>query len=78
MKKAKNIILAAVFILLGIVGLIIPVVPQVPFFAAGLFFLCMYSPKFKTTLKRSRIYQRYVKKHVESNARFKDMMDEEE
>lgn len=78
MKKTKHGILAAIFILLGLIGLVLPVVPQVPFLAAGAFFLCLYSPGIKKKLKSSRIYQKYLKKHLESNARFKDMMDKDE
>lgn len=78
MKRAKHGLLAALFILLGVIGLILPVVPQIPFFVAGIFFLCLYSPKFKAFLKKSPIYHRYMKKHMESNDRFKEFMDKED
>lgn len=78
MKRALHGLLAGVFILLGIIGLIIPVMPQIPFFVAGVFFLCMYSPRFKRLLKKSLIYQRYMKKHVDANDKFKEFMDRED
>ena len=53
------------FLLLGVVGLLIPVVPQVPFFLLGIYLLSKGSPKFEKKLKSLKIYQKYVPKITE-------------
>ena len=44
--------LAVVFFLLGVVGLLIPVMPQILFFAMSLFFLSLVSPPVRRAVRR--------------------------
>lgn len=50
--KVWNLALAAFFFLLGVVGIVIPVMPQVLFFAMSAFFLSMASPPVRRALRR--------------------------
>ena len=47
MKKIICLILASMFYLLGIIGLIIPIVPQIPFFIIGTIFLIIGFKRIK-------------------------------
>lgn len=51
-SKAWNLALAIFFLALGIVGLVIPVMPQFLFFAISLFFLSMVSPPVRRAIRR--------------------------
>ncbi len=51
-SRMWDIALAAFFFLLGLVGIVIPVMPQVLFFAASAFFLSMASPPVRRALRR--------------------------
>ena len=51
-NKVWNIVLAIFFFLLGVVGIIIPVMPQFLFFAMSLFFLSLVSPPVRRWLRR--------------------------
>lgn len=53
------------FFLLGVIGLVIPVVPQVPFFLLSVYLFSKGSPKFEKKLKSTKIYQKYVPKITE-------------
>ena len=44
--------LAVFFFLLGVVGLVIPVMPQILFFAMSLFFLSLVSPTVRRAVRR--------------------------
>lgn len=51
-SKAWNLALGIFFLVLGIVGLVIPVMPQFLFFAISLFFLSMVFPPVRRALRR--------------------------
>lgn len=53
------------FFLLGAIGLVIPVVPQVPFFLLSVYLFSKGSPRFEKKLKSTKIYQKYVSKITE-------------
>lgn len=53
------------FFLLGVIGLVIPVVPQVPFFLLSVYLFSKGSPMFEKKLKSTKIYQKYVSKITE-------------
>lgn len=74
MKKGLFFILAIIFFILGLIGLALPVIPQVPFLVLGVLFLTASSEYFKRWLFRNRIYKKYLKKHVENSDMIKRMM----
>jgi len=51
-NKAWNLVLAIVFFVLGVIGVLIPVMPQVPFFLMGLLFLTLVSPTVRRAVRR--------------------------
>jgi len=51
-SKGWDLALAFFFFALGIVGIAVPVMPQVLFFAMGLFFLSMASPPVRRAMRR--------------------------
>ncbi len=57
LKKVGFIIAGLVFFILGCIGLILPVIPQVPFFILALSFFAKASGRFRNRLEKSRIYQ---------------------
>jgi uncharacterized membrane protein YbaN (DUF454 family) len=51
-NKLRNLTLAIFFFILGFIGLLIPVMPQVLFFAIGLLFLSLVSPTVRRRVRR--------------------------
>ena len=51
-NKARNLALAIFFFILGVIGVLLPVVPQVPFFIMSLIFFSLVFPKVRRALRR--------------------------
>lgn len=51
-NKALNLALAIFFFILGFIGLLIPVMPQILFFAMGIVFLSLVSPTVRRRVRR--------------------------
>lgn len=51
-RKARHIGLAIFFFVLGIIGILIPIMPQVPFFVMSLLFLSLVSPRVRRAIRR--------------------------
>ena len=64
MKRIICLILAAVFLLCGIIGLLIPLIPQIPFFVLSVLFGSAGSRHIKIKVKRSRLYTKYMERYV--------------
>ena len=67
MKKIICLILASLFYILGIIGLIIPIVPQIPFFIIGTIFLITGFERIKEKILKSNFYKKYIKDFVDKN-----------
>ncbi len=67
MRSFLSFIIAMAFFALGIVGLLLPVVPQVPFFVLGLLFLASSSLRFRKFLTGTKVYGRYLKEPAENS-----------
>ena len=50
--KAANIALGVAFFILGVIGVLIPVMPQVPFFIASFFFFALVFPSVRRAQRR--------------------------
>ncbi|MBQ2152304.1 MAG: hypothetical protein II440_02555 [Clostridia bacterium] len=48
----------------GIIGLLIPLIPQIPFFVLSVLFGSAGSRHIKIKVKRSRLYTKYMEKYV--------------
>jgi uncharacterized membrane protein YbaN (DUF454 family) len=53
-SKTRNLVLAILFFVLGVIGVLIPVVPQVPFFVMSVLFFSLVFPKVRRALRRWR------------------------
>lgn len=53
-RRTRNIVLGIVFLILGIVGLIVPVMPQFIFFFLSALFFSMVSPPLRRAMRRFR------------------------
>jgi uncharacterized membrane protein YbaN (DUF454 family) len=51
-SKAWNLALAIFFFILGVIGVLIPVVPQVPFFIMSLLFFSLVFPGIRRWIRR--------------------------
>jgi uncharacterized membrane protein YbaN (DUF454 family) len=51
-NKVWNLVLAIFFFILGFIGILIPVMPQVIFFVMGLLFLSLVSPTVRRSVRR--------------------------
>ena len=67
MKKIICLIFASVFYILGIIGLIIPIIPQIPFFIIGTIFLIIGFEGIKEGILESNFYKLHFKKYVDKN-----------
>lgn len=59
--------MASVFYILGIIGLIIPIIPQIPFFIMGTIFLIIGFKGVKEKIVKSDFYKQHLKKYVDKN-----------
>jgi hypothetical protein len=61
-SRTRNLLLAILFFILGVIGVLIPVVPQVPFFVMSVIFLSLVFPRVRKTIRHYR--RRYPKLDV--------------
>lgn len=65
MKKIMLLIIGSIFLVLGIIGIILPVIPQVPFLLVACGCFIRSSPRIRAWFIRTKIYQKYLKNIVE-------------
>ena len=53
-SKTRNLVFAIFFFILGVIGVLIPVMPQVPFFVMSALFFSLVFPKVRRALRRWR------------------------
>ena len=53
-SRTRYLVLAVFFFILGIIGVLIPVMPQVPFFIMSALFLSLVFPRVRRALRRFR------------------------
>ena len=61
LKRALILTAGIVFIIFGLVGLVVPLMPQILFFAIGFILLSLWSPRIREYLDRHTI--RFPKVH---------------
>jgi uncharacterized membrane protein YbaN (DUF454 family) len=54
-SKTHNLVYGIGFFILGVIGVLIPVMPQVPFFVMSALFFSLVFPKVRRTLRRWRL-----------------------
>ena len=53
-RKVRNIVLGVFFFILGVIGILIPVMPQLIFFFLSLVFFSRVSPRLRRAVRRYR------------------------
>ncbi|MFY9552482.1 MAG: DUF454 family protein [Thermoanaerobaculia bacterium] len=53
-RRTRNIVLGIAFFVLGVIGVLIPVMPQIPFFVMSALFFSLVSPRLRRALRRWR------------------------
>jgi len=53
-RRGRNIFLGILFFVLGVIGILIPVMPQIVFFFLSALFFSMVSPRLRRALRRFR------------------------
>ncbi len=66
-KKIVCLVFSALFYLIGIVGLIIPIFPQIPFFIIGTIFMVIGFKNFKVKIMKSKFYKKHIEKKLNKN-----------
>jgi uncharacterized membrane protein YbaN (DUF454 family) len=64
-RRARNIALAVFFFILGVIGVLTPIMPQVPFFVMSLLFLSLASRRVH------RAVRRFLHRHPKVEASFR-------
>jgi uncharacterized membrane protein YbaN (DUF454 family) len=54
-SKTHNLVYAIGFFILGVIGVLIPVMPQIPFFVMSALFFSLVFPKVRRALRRWRL-----------------------
>ncbi|MBC8206938.1 MAG: DUF454 family protein [Kiritimatiellaeota bacterium] len=59
LHKTAWLTAGVLFLVLAVIGLLLPIIPQMPFFLAAIFCLVRCSPRFNAWLGRQRLYIRF-------------------
>lgn len=62
------------FILLGFVGLLLPIAPQVPFFIIGAICLMKSSNRIRDCVKQHALYKKHCQKFIEKSKLLKRIL----
>ena len=65
MKRIVYLIIGVLFLLMGFIGLLLPVIPQVPFLITGMAFLMRGSKRVEDILSRTAFYRKHMAKIME-------------
>lgn len=64
MKKICFLIFGIAFLILGIIGLALPIIPQIPFLVLGVCLLIMSSKKIKNYILNHHLYLTHIEPHI--------------
>lgn len=67
-------IIGLFFILLGFVGLLLPIAPQVPFFIIGAICLMKSSNRIRDCVKQHALYKKHCQKFIEKSKLLKRIL----
>jgi uncharacterized membrane protein YbaN (DUF454 family) len=78
-NKIRNLALAIFFFILGFIGILIPVMPQVIFFVMGIFFLSLVSPTVRRRVRKflhahPKLAHRYKKWRDKGRAKRRELI----
>ena len=67
MKKMALMIAGVICMIAGLIGLLLPVIPQIPFFVCGTVLLMLGSERFCTWVTSTSLYKTHAKKYIAGN-----------
>ena len=67
-KKTVYVILAFLFLIIGAIGAVLPILPTTPFLLAASFFFTKGSRRFNKWFVSTKLYKNYLKNFLESKA----------
>ena len=67
MKRIIFVIIGIFFMILGLIGLMLPVIPQVPFLVLGALFLMRGSRWINAKITGSELYKEHIEEHIAEN-----------
>ena len=67
MKRMICLVGGVILLVLGLIGLALPVIPQIPFLAGGLFLLMKGSGRFRAKILSSNLYRKHIRWRIEAN-----------
>ena len=76
MRKIALTVAAVIAFILGFVGLLIPIIPQIPFFILGVLCMSAASSRFKRFLVGTGFYRQHLKKYVDRNEKLSEFLNE--
>ncbi len=51
----------------GLVGLVLPVIPQIPFFVAATVFMMIGSKRFAKWFRETALYKKHLEEHIKTS-----------
>ncbi len=78
LKHILCLVLGIVFLVVGIIGLLIPVVPQVPFLTASLLFFAACIPGLRKRLFSIKVFREHLLPHIQKNRHLRKLLLKEE
>jgi uncharacterized membrane protein YbaN (DUF454 family) len=66
MKKFIYVVLGTFFMVMGIIGILLPILPTTPFLLLTLYFYTRSSKRFERWFISTKLYQKHLKTFVES------------
>ncbi|WP_194190196.1 DUF454 family protein [Clostridium chrysemydis] len=71
-KRIFYIIIAILSFVIGVIGVVLPIIPAYIFFGITVFSLMRVSKKFSAWIKSTKIYNEHIKKYVDKFINWKD------
>lgn len=68
MKKYGYALIGVAFVILGIIGAILPVMPAIPFFLAAVYYFSKSSKRFRTWFMSTTLYRKYLQGFVKDRS----------
>ncbi len=66
-NNAVKMIFGTVFLILGLIGLLLPVIPQIPFLAASAVFFASGSERMRKKILNNHLYKKYLSPFIEKS-----------
>lgn len=75
MKRFVCFIGAALFFILGVIGLIIPIIPQIPFFVISVVLAAIGSKRVRDRIVSTEFYKKHLREIVKQHKFLKNIFE---